>query len=208
MSLYDANFYDRINGGSLRSAEVVVPILMEHRAPAPKTVFDFGCGEGAWLRVFKDYGCEVMGFDGAYVDKSRLLIEQHEFTPMNLDSLTIHDNMNVDLVISLEVAEHLRPSSAESFIKSLCKVAPWVVFSAAIPGQGGNGHINCQWASYWVDLFAKHGFTVNDSLRWEIWNSHQVEPWYKQNILEFRKDYTFGPYFKGDVVHPEIWAWK
>ena len=60
-----------------------------------------------------------------------------------------------DLAISLEVAEHLKSSSSEDFVQSLTTLAPMILFSAAIPHQGGLHHINEQWLEYWGDLFNK-----------------------------------------------------
>ena len=59
----------------------------------------------------------------------------------------------------------------------------YFVFSAAIPGQGGTGHVNEQWPSYWRDLFEAEGFEVSGALRFEFWNDDRVENWYRQNLL-------------------------
>jgi hypothetical protein len=88
-----------------------------------------------------------------------------------------------DLAISFEVAEHLPANRAAGFIADLCSLAPVVAFSAAIPGQGGTGHINEQWPAYWCDLFAGCGYQVTGALRWEIWNDDNIENWYRQNLI-------------------------
>ena len=88
-----------------------------------------------------------------------------------------------DLALSLEVAEHLPEARAASFVGELCELAPVVVFSAAVPGQGGTGHVNEQWAEYWARLFERNGFHVSAALRWRFWNNSSVENWYRQNIL-------------------------
>ena len=90
-----------------------------------------------------------------------------------------------DLAICLEVAEHLTPAAGARLVKTLCSVAPVVLFSAAIPAQGGTNHINEQWQSHWADEFAAHGFDCFDPIRPEIWNDRDVFPWYRQNILLF-----------------------
>jgi hypothetical protein len=85
--------------------------------------------------------------------------------------------------VSLEVAEHLPESRAASFVADLCRLAPVVLFSAAIPGQGGTGHVNEQWPGYWADLFGARGYSVSGALRWRIWNDCRVCNWYSQNML-------------------------
>lgn len=78
--VYDATFYEYINRGALRSAEAIVGRLME-LLPITE-VIDIGCGQGAWLSVWKKLGASrVRGVDGDYVDRNALLIAPDEFTP-------------------------------------------------------------------------------------------------------------------------------
>src|SRR5204862_2903390 len=67
---------------------------------------------------------------------------------------------------------------------------PVVLFSAAIPFQGGVGHVNEQWPEYWVEHFARHGYTVIDGVRKAVWQHPDVEWYYAQNLLMFaRRDF-------------------
>jgi hypothetical protein len=54
----------------------------------------------------------------------------------------------------LEVGEHISESAANHFIESLTTHAPVVLFSAAIPYQGGDHHVNEQFLPYWVERFS------------------------------------------------------
>jgi hypothetical protein len=83
----------------------------------------------------------------------------------------------------LRLPEHLRPLVARSFLESLVRHGDTILFSAAIPGQGGTGHVNEQWSSYWADLFAEHDYRPLNALRGALWDAHDVEPWYRQNCL-------------------------
>jgi hypothetical protein len=60
-----------------------------------------------------------------------------------------------------------------------------VIFGAAIPGQGGTGHINEQWPEYWIDKFSDNGFDVFDIFRKEVRANDEVAPWYAQNCFLF-----------------------
>ena len=93
-----------------------------------------------------------------------------------------------DAVITIEVAEHLAPERADSFVDDLCRHADTVVFSAAIPGQGGKGHKNEQWQSYWAEKFEARGFATFDVFRPNLLRDPGVLPWFRQNILLFAKD--------------------
>ena len=90
-----------------------------------------------------------------------------------------------DLAISLEVAEHLPAASADTFVASLAGLSDFVLFSAAVPGQGGRHHVNEQWQEYWGERFARLGFAALDLVRRAIWSDRAIPYWYKQNTLLF-----------------------
>lgn len=178
---YDNAFYDSQGAGSRRSAEVVLGLLFEWINP--KSVVDVGCGEGHWLAVAMQMGASYgLGLDGEYVDRSRLVVPHHNFRAIDL-SRTFRLERSFDLAISLEVAEHLDPGSENEFVASIIALAPIVLFSAAIPGQGGTDHRNEQWPSHWAGLFARHGFVCVDLVRPRLWHDQRVEFWYRQNTL-------------------------
>lgn len=212
MSIYSNKFYDIIRSASVNSAAVVAPIVYD--VLQPKTVIDIGCGEGHWAKAFEDLGAEVVGVDGDYV-KSPVV----PFVPANLansiPALSDLPHKRFDLVVSLEVAEHLPAKRADSFVADLCSLADHILFSAAIPSQGGVDHINEQWFStYWWPKFRDQGFTATGTLRDEIWNDDRVEWWYKQNLMFITKNpddypeffHEFIPTAPKDYVHPILWS--
>src|SRR5690348_7395490 len=93
-----------------------------------------------------------------------------------------------DLVLCLETAEHLKPESSETIVDTLVRHGDLILFSAAAPGQGGPGHINCRWPAFWQKLFNERGFTCSDAVRWTIWNDGRIEPWYRQNLMVVTRD--------------------
>ena len=182
----------------------VVPIIMN--LVKPGSVLDVGSGIGTWLKAFEEAGVQnYCGLDGDYVDRSQLKIPTEKFIPIDLGkSWSLHKKF--DLVISLEVAEHLPESSADTFVDSLTSHGDVILFSAAIPGQGGQRHINEQWPEYWQKKFARHGFYFHDIVRPMIWNNENVNWWYRQNIFLINKDKnqeTIMP-----LVHPELFNQK
>ena len=182
-SLYTKDFFELHQTGMNLSARALVPIVFE--LTHPTSVIDVGCGTGAFLRVFHEYGVhEILGIDGDYVDRRQLAIPQERFQAIDL-SLPFSLERTYDLAICLEVAEHLAPACAHDFIASLTRVAPVILFSAAIPFQYGVHHVNEQWPDYWVQLFREQGFFPVDALRKRIWNDSQIEVWYRQNSMFF-----------------------
>jgi SAM-dependent methyltransferase len=178
---YSRDYFRNITPGSLTSAREIVPLVIE--LVRPRSVIDVGCGRGAWLSVFKELGVEtIYGVDSDYVDPRDLLFPAERFTPIDLGKPFCLP-MHFDLVVSLEVAEHLAAESAENFIDSLTRLAPVVLFSSAIPHQGGRHHVNEQWPEYWAKLFQARGYQVIDPLRKRFWKNPRVEWWYAQNIF-------------------------
>jgi SAM-dependent methyltransferase len=183
--VYSSEFFRALEAGVLRSARHVVPLVMRI-VRNPQSVVDVGCGLGGWLHVFQEYGVpDVLGIDGEYVDRRSLQIRPDQFRAQDLESSAPLADRQFDLVVCLEVAEHLSVATASGFVRRLTALGDVVLFSAAIPGQGGTNHVNEQWPSYWEQLFNEAGFIVVDALRPLIWADEAVEPWYAQNILLF-----------------------
>ena len=169
------------------SAKTIVEHVM--RLLSPATVSDFGCGKGQFLKAFKEAGVEaVHGYDGPWAkDPSKENLSEHEFSSVDFEHADFIHPEKTDLALSLEVAEHISTASARDFVHLLCKASDVVVFSAALPLQGGQGHINEQPISYWSDLFTKEGYVPFDLLRRTLWNNDNVEVWYRQNICIYVK---------------------
>jgi len=65
---YSKDFFHEQKKGSLRSAKEVVPLVMD--LIKPKSVIDVGCGIGAWLSVFREYGIsDILEVNREWVDK-------------------------------------------------------------------------------------------------------------------------------------------
>ena len=185
MNNYSKKFYLALQEGVLQSARMIVPFVIELIRPA--SIIDIGCGNGAWISIFREHGIEdVIGVDGDWVKPEMLLFPTDKLILGDLEK-PFKVNRQFDLVVSLEVAEHLPPESAVTFIDSLTRLGLVILFSAAIPFQGGTNHLNEQWPSYWAALFASKGYIAIDCLRRKIWDNDQIEWWYAQNIMFFVK---------------------
>lgn len=180
---YGQQFFDEIGEPARSSAGIVVPMVLNDLSP--RSVVDFGCGEGHWLSSFAERGVqEILGYDGPHVDQSRLRIEPAAFHVADLERAKPTDRP-FDLAVSLEVAEHLSRAGGEHLLDALCGSSQLVLFSAAVPGQGGTHHINEQWLEYWIDGFKRRGFRFLDAYRPRIAYDHRIAWWYRQNIVLF-----------------------
>lgn len=216
-AFYADNFYQSMEDMNLLSARVVVPLAL--RFIQPKSVIDVGCGQGLWLKVFIEEGIEdVVGYDGEYVERDKLHFPKEKFIAADLEQpLTL--TKKFDLAVSLEVGEHLSDTSSRIFVKNLTDAAPVILFSAAIPGQGGVHHINEQWPQYWEARFKEQGYVPVDCLRRHVWDDKHVTFYYAQNVMFYIKETALSNYPKLNeelkaghgkalaLVHPQMYSY-
>ena len=215
MTSYDAAFYADLAEGSRRSARAVLPIVFG--ALRPQSVIDIGCGHGAWLAVAEELGArELTGLDGSWVDRAALQSATIDFRPTDLSGSIVLER-RFDLCVSVEVAEHLPAAKADAFVGALCDASDAVLFSAAVPGQGGTDHVNEARASQWITRFERRGYDCFDLVRGALWDRADVEWWYRQNALIFVARATAAharfasapvPLSPRDLVHPEAFEGK
>ena len=205
------HFEDKITYSSARE---IVSILNETIKPG--NVVDIGCGIGYFLKAFKDLGIkEVLGIDGRWTDRELVDInlEKEEFVVADLNK-KLSINRKFDLLICLEVAEHIDPKHTDVFLDNLVILSDIIVFSAAIPFQGGLNHLNEKWTDYWVQKFGLLGFKALDVMREKIWANKDIHWWYRQNMILFVKNAKYDlikskfKYSKkkfNTYVHPELY---
>lgn len=184
---YDDDFFAYTSGQSGVAAARVTAIVC---AVLPvRSVLDVGCAQGVWLAAWRDAGvADYVGIDGDYVDPRGLKIDAARFQARDLAE-PIDLGRSFDLVQSLEVAEHLPADRADTFVASLVRHAPMVLFSAATPGQGGEHHVNEQPFEYWREKFGRHGYQPVDCVRPRIRGDRRIAPWYRYNtFLYVRRD--------------------
>jgi hypothetical protein len=177
---------------------------------------DFGCGTGTWLTCARRLGVvDVLGYES-----SRRAADHFDAPDLPIEFVDlerpVEPGRRFDLAISLEVAEHLSPSRSETFVADLCRASDRVLFSAAIPGQGGLDHVNEQWQSYWAALFAGHGYYPLDLVRPQIWNDKAIPVWYRQNVLLYLLSDQYANFIATakhevlaglqhvDLIHPDV----
>jgi SAM-dependent methyltransferase len=217
--LYDDVFYDRQLADILASARIFTTYLRQHIQP--RSVLDVGCGRGPWLKAWHEAGSqELFGLDGDWNRPEQMIDPTIQFRAIDLNR-PFSVPGQVDLAMSLEVAEHLLPASGAPFVTCLTEASDLVLFSAAFSNQGGRNHINEQPHSYWASLFADRGYAAFDLLRPVFWGDARVCYWYRQNTFLYVKRQSPAMQrllAKGltpladsgfmDCVHPELFRMK
>jgi len=190
--------------GSVTAAERIVPALLAITGPV-QSVVDVGGGTGAWLRAFQAHGAErILLLDEGAVEPD-LLIESSSFRATNLNR-PLGPLGRFDLAVCVECAEHLDSESAQPLVEALTSASDVVAFAAAVPGQGGKGHINEQWPDYWAALFAERGFLRRDVVRPRIIRDHEIPWWYRQNLFLYARIGTTLLAEDGDYLPPDFFV--
>jgi SAM-dependent methyltransferase len=182
---YDRDFYANREKNK-QAAKVIISIVQEYIRPV--SVVDVGCATGVWLAAFKEAGVhDILGIDGDWVPTDMLEIPKDAFCVADV-ATPIQVGRHFDLAVCLEVVEHLPEDSAATIVRSLTELSSNILFSAAIPFQGGVGHVNEQWPDYWAWRFREFGYRPVDCIRPRIWNDARVidnSYHFAQNVLLF-----------------------
>jgi hypothetical protein len=173
----------------------VFPVL-----PVVKSLVDFGPGSGDWMVAANELGITDLKCYGLPYEVEIPKELQGLVRPMPLTCSKWFEEADFrapvkvrkaryDLALCLEVGEHIEEESAETLIKSLTAASDFVLFSAAVPYQWGDGHINIHWPSYWAKLFETEGYKAADFIRYQLWGytQEEVEVHYKQNMVLYVK---------------------
>ena len=152
MTFYKPNYYHNRNNWTAPSVKAIMSIILP--IYKPNSILDLGCGSGSWLHtISQEYKIsDILGIDGHWIDRNEILIPKTNFQTHNLNDVYT-PGRKFDMAISMEVAEHLNERYAENLVKSLTNSSNFILFSAAIPSQGGTNHINEKKQSYWKHIF-------------------------------------------------------
>ena len=185
--IYDRAYYERSAGAKRVTMQHIARSIV--RDTSPGTLIDVGCGGGFLLSALAERGVTCFG-----LEYSQAGIELCRSAGLDVRQFDLeHDSFDggsFDLVVSMEVAEHLPASVADRFVDLLTGVAPVVVFTAARPGQVGTDHVNEQPREYWIERFAARGFAPDEALAaaWQgEWERLGVIECYRDNLMVFSR---------------------
>ena len=206
--IYSKEFYQKHEKGAILSAENILSFLYDYLKF--DSIIDFGCGIGCWIAVAKRlFNTKILGID--FHNCTELIIEKNDYISADLTK-PLSVACSFDLVLSLEVAEHIAEVNSSVFLDNICSAGNQILFSAAFPGQGGTGHVNEKSLSYWVKQFLNRGYLALDVIRPHFWDCEDIDIWYRNNCILFIKESIFHEistlFIKAptiiDIIHPKM----
>ncbi len=124
---------------------------------SPETVLDAGCAKGFLVEGLRNAGVQAWG-----IDISQYAIENvHDTIKPYCKVASITDPFpqeHYDLIVSIEVLEHMPPQEADAAIRNLCNHTNQILFSSTPFDYKEVTHVNVQAPEYWAGIFAKNGF--------------------------------------------------
>lgn len=129
----------------------------------PKSVLDAGCALGYLVEALRDRDIEAYGFDISEYAINNVSedIKQYCFVHSINQPLPSNVPDRYDLIVTIEVLEHLYPEDGIEAINNLCKYTDTIIFTSTPDDIEDRTHVNVQRLEYWARLFAKNSFFRN-----------------------------------------------
>jgi SAM-dependent methyltransferase len=122
----------------------------------PRRVLDAGCALGLLVETLRARDVEAFGLDIS----SYAVANADPGTRPYLREGSVAGELDgrYDLIVSIEVLEHMPAADAETAIANFCRHTDDVLFSSSPLDYSEATHVNVRPPEYWAEQFARHGF--------------------------------------------------
>jgi hypothetical protein len=140
-----------------------VPIICDaientFNLPIGSSIIDVGCARGEFVKGFEEKGFFSCGIEGPISVVDFAVSDKIFFHDLRVPINKNIQDMNYNLCISLEVAEHIEEEYCDIYLDNLCFLSDMILISAATPGTKGHYHVNCQPQEYWEKKFLERNY--------------------------------------------------
>jgi 2-polyprenyl-3-methyl-5-hydroxy-6-metoxy-1,4-benzoquinol methylase len=187
-TIYGKQYYENMDRESAinDSKQFANAVLSEY---SPASIIELGCGTGRLLYPYREQGLEVRGVELSSVAQEVSRLSSNHFEEHDLTD-SYYPEREYDIVLCIEVLEHLPEAAADTIVDSICRSAPVAIITAATPGQGGTHHVNEKPHDYWINRFEdrnmRHMPEKTEIIKSQLDLNELV--WIKENLLVFEKD--------------------
>lgn len=165
----------------------------------PRSLLDIGCGDGSLIEYASKLiqgwwfvrGVDIVEPQNEYCIEADL--REPLITGLGSPDKRVYTLApDFEMVVSWEVGEHLPIACSSIYADTLATFTEkWLVFTAAIPGQGGDFHINEQQPEFWRELLEERGLTYHPDLTEILRDAWKVATgpcfWLPQNLQVFER---------------------
>lgn len=122
----------------------------------PRSVMDAGCALGMLVEQLRARGVDAEGID---ISEYAIAQADESVRPyVRVGSITEPFNRRYDLIVCIEVLEHMPRADAEAAIANMCAWSDDILFSSSPYDHKEATHLNVHPLEYWAEQFARHGF--------------------------------------------------
>ena len=180
-SLYDAFYFQHCCGKPYERTQEWLDFFGNIadtivRRIQPQTVLDVGCAMGFLVEGLRERDVEADGIDVSEYAIRQVRPDLQSYC--RVSSILEPLSRRYDLIVSIEVLEHLSPALCENAIKNICTATDDVLFSSTPFDYREPTHVNVQPIEYWAELFALNGFVRDFDF-----DASFITPW----AVRFRK---------------------
>lgn len=157
----------------------------------PKTVLDAGCAMGYLVAALRDRGVEAYGVDISAYAISKVREDVRPFCKVGSLTEPLPSGLpdRYDLVVTIEVLEHLYAEDGRQAIRNLCQLTDKVLFTSTPDDFTEPTHVNVQQREYWCRAFFKNGFMDDINYRPTYLTAHALLFRRSANIERQVEDY-------------------
>ena len=122
----------------------------------PKTVLDVGCAKGFLVEALRDRGIEAYGID---ISEYAISQVREDIQPYcKVQSILEPIDRQYDLILNIEVLEHLENKDIEFAIKNMCDHSEKIIFSSTPHDLKEATHFSVKPIEEWVEKFYNNNF--------------------------------------------------